>query len=82
MPEDTASIGAQQLDDSLEAASDHLIHFGGLIRAERQRREWSLTDLAKHTGISKITLHHIEHGRWSLRGLDRDELIRFLGLEQ
>ncbi|WP_246793768.1 helix-turn-helix domain-containing protein [Burkholderia perseverans] len=38
---------------------------GARIRAERERRGWSLTDLARQSGVSRAMIHKIERGESS-----------------
>jgi len=35
---------------------------GARVRIERERRGWSLTDLAAHSGVSRAMVHKLEHG--------------------
>jgi len=45
---------------------DHLdSRLGARIRIERERRGWSLTDLARHSGVSRAMINKVERGEAS-----------------
>jgi transcriptional regulator with XRE-family HTH domain len=53
---------SQIIDDDV----DHLAHrLGGRIRTERERRRWSLADLAAASGVSRAMINRVERGESS-----------------
>lgn len=53
--ENTLSTIVDSLDESLPK----------MLREERLKRDWSLTDLAKHSGVSRAMVHKLETGKSS-----------------
>lgn len=50
---------------------DLLADIGDRIRAERQARRWSQTELGRRAGLSLATVKRLENGETSLRGFVR-----------
>ncbi|WP_033784935.1 MULTISPECIES: XRE family transcriptional regulator [Pantoea] len=52
--------------DELSSKEDDLnARIGLKVKAERERRGWSLTDLAENSGVSRAMIHKIERGESS-----------------
>ena len=52
---------------------------GRLLRAERERREWNVTDTARHFYVSRMTIYRWEDGESRPRGYRaRKAVARFL----
>ncbi|MEN4834196.1 XRE family transcriptional regulator [Pantoea vagans] len=52
--------------DKLSSKEDDLnARIGLKVKAERERRGWSLTDLAENSGVSRAMIHKIERGESS-----------------
>lgn len=52
--------------DKLSSKEDDLnLRIGRKVRHEREKRGWSLTDLATHSGVSRAMIHKIERGECS-----------------
>lgn len=52
--------------DELSSKEDDLnLRIGKKIRLEREKRGWSLSDLAIHSGVSRAMIHKIERGACS-----------------
>ncbi|MBN1084878.1 helix-turn-helix transcriptional regulator [Erwinia aphidicola] len=52
--------------DELSSKEDKLnARIGQKVRQERERRGWSLTDLAENSGVSRAMIHKIERGESS-----------------
>lgn len=46
-----------------KSRTSHAEHVSACIRAACVRKGWDLHDLAKHAGMSRTTLYHLERGR-------------------
>lgn len=54
------------MPDEMSSKEDNLnIRIGQKVKAEREKRGWSLTDLADHSGVSRAMIHKIERGESS-----------------
>ena len=53
---------------------------GNLLKAMRQKRGWSQTDLAKRCGVDQSTIHRIEVGAISPRFETVVKIARVLGV--
>ncbi|AMB75516.1 MULTISPECIES: XRE family transcriptional regulator [Pantoea] len=53
------------LDDLSSKEDDLNVRIGLKVKFERERRGWSLTDLAENSGVSRAMIHKIERGESS-----------------
>lgn len=54
------------MSDRLSSKEDDLnSRIGHKVREEREKRGWSLTELAEHSGVSRAMIHKIERGESS-----------------
>lgn len=53
------------LDDLSSKEDDLNVRIGLKVKFERERRSWSLTDLAENSGVSRAMIHKIERGESS-----------------
>ncbi|MDT0177806.1 XRE family transcriptional regulator [Enterobacter sp. BRE11] len=53
------------LDDLSSKEDDLNARIGLKVKAERESRSWSLTDLAENSGVSRAMIHKIERGESS-----------------
>ena len=52
--------------DEMSSKEDKLnVRIGQKVRQEREKRDWSLTELAEHSGVSRAMIHKIESGKSS-----------------
>ncbi|MDH2067068.1 XRE family transcriptional regulator [Pantoea sp. GD03673] len=52
--------------DEMSSKEDNLnIRIGQKVKEEREKRGWSLTELADHSGVSRAMIHKIERGESS-----------------
>ena len=51
------------------------VELGALIRSTRRRQSLTQVDLATVAGVSTLTLHHLEHGKTTVR---LDGVVRVL----
>lgn len=53
------------LDDLSSKEDDLNVRIGLKVKFERERRSWSLTDMAENSGVSRAMIHKIERGESS-----------------
>ena len=54
------------MPDEMSSKEDNLnIRIGQKVKEEREKRGWSLTELADHSGVSRAMIHKIERGESS-----------------
>lgn len=53
------------IDDLSSKEDDLNVRIGLKVKFERERRGWSLTDLAENSGVSRAMIHKIERGESS-----------------
>ena len=54
------------MPDEMSSKEDNLnVRIGQKVKEEREKRGWSLTELADHSGVSRAMIHKIERGESS-----------------